>query len=157
MTGFHPITAIGVAGGFLGAIAMAIAYDRLTRGPLLPTDYVLGKYVGERPEDFPVAGLVLYIGLGTVLGGLYPFVFRGLLGFDGRYIAELPYTFLTAFAFALVLFGFISALVAVDVVHVPSHTTISWMERAVPLLVYATVLAVVTGLSRPFWYPIIGM
>lgn len=151
----HPILYISFVGGLFGAIWMAMAYDLLHDNALLPTDYFLAAVFDEDPTRFEVAGILLYLALGSAAGTLFPVIFRRVVVLDPVFVYELPYTFVSAFAFSIALMALTAGLIAAGLFGSPRRGRPDWLVVLAPFLVYGFVLALVTGLSRSVWIPLL--
>ncbi|MFC4406281.1 hypothetical protein [Haloarchaeobius iranensis] len=165
MAWLHPITIIGILAGVLAALTMGSLYTSRFPSEELPSATFLARLFGGEADQYEAGGVVLFVAYGGLVGGLYPWLFHGLLGLSGKWIASLPYTMLTALAFGIVLTGPWTVLRVVGLVDPPYRPVDGFddeqADRYITMaglhLVYGLILGFLVGLSRPFWYPIIGL
>jgi len=161
----HPITIIALGSGLLAALVMGTLYNRHFTDAPLPSDVFLARLLGGEPTDHELGGVLLYLGYGAVVGGLFPSVFHGWLGLSGTWITANPYTLATGLAFGLLLLGPWMALRRLGLVDVPFRNRPDGSEDIVQNysvvvglhLLFGLVLGFVVGMSDGIWYPLIGL
>lgn len=155
MTWPHPITLLGVAGGAIAAVAVAYPMDAVDDGPL-PAVALRASLSGVHPNDVVRQGLALHVLYGAVLGGLYPWLFHGLAGLPGRYVATLPAGAATGLALGVVAFALSALYDAAGLVDLGGKPAVRAGTLAVHLL-FGLGVGVWTGLATALWYPLLGV
>jgi len=150
----HPITTLGLVVGLVAAYGVAIVMSFMDE-PTLLTAYLFpgvgADPLGGEADDKFVPAVVLQLGFGAVLGGLYPWIFHGILGLDGQWITELPYTIVTG-----VVLGAVVGLLAIgaSVVNLYTYPNEDSGLLGGYLLLYGVLVGLLVGVLRPFWFDI---
>lgn len=152
----HPITLVGAAGGAVAALAVAPAMNALDDGPLPAVEFWASTLTGAHPNDAVTQGLALHALYGALLGGLYPWVFHGLVGLPGRYVATLPAGAATGLALGVVAFALAAVYDAAGLVDLGVEG-VEWAGAVVVHLLFGLGVGVWTGLATAVWYPALGV
>ncbi|MFB6104741.1 MAG: hypothetical protein ABEJ57_06640 [Halobacteriaceae archaeon] len=149
----HPITTLGFVAGLVAAYGVALAMSIMDEPTLLGAYVLPGETdpLGPGEDDQFLPAVVIQLGVGAVVGGLYPWLFHGILGLEGRWISELPWTIVTG-----VVLGAVLGLLAIGA------TLVGWYDYRREdtgllggyLVLYGVLLGLLVGVVRPFWYDI---
>lgn len=150
----HPITTLGFAVGLVSAYLIAVVMSlreepTLLGAHLLPGGEADPMMTGEDERFLPA--IIVQLGLGAIIGGLYPWVFHGIIGLEGMWITELPWTVMTGLLYGAILSLLAVALTYAGLFKVPDY---DYANLASYLMIYGGFLGILIGVFRPIWFDI---
>lgn len=153
----HEITLIATTAGTLGAsIVVATGGDAYLSGSS-PTMRLLQRISPGGPtHEYRRLTRWVILFAGTIAGGVFPTLFRGVLGLPGKYIAGFPHALAAAAIWGLALFVVaVGFYLATGVLSLSDDEEIQIFAEF--FVVYVVPFALVVAVSRLVWYPLFGV
>ncbi|MFC4407252.1 hypothetical protein [Haloarchaeobius iranensis] len=165
MAWLHPITISAGLSGLIAASVTLLLYSRVFSSEPLPSTRFLMRLRDTDQPPYEVGGTIVYVAYGGLVGAVYPWTFRGLLGLAGSWITILPNTLLTGLVFGGLLLGPWAGLRAFGLLEPPlspgtgfdtEQDERKYLTMVGFHVVYGLGLGVLVGLSETLWYPFLG-